>query len=100
MVLDDTRYVCVMQDVSQSGVAFAWPTRLAPPQPHTHLAKLIVRFDDHESQAAMKKIFKILYRSDLNTKQALERIRAEIPQTPEVIDVLGFVEASERGITK
>jgi extracellular factor (EF) 3-hydroxypalmitic acid methyl ester biosynthesis protein len=49
VVFADTRHVCVMQDVSQSGVAFTWPLRLAPPQPRTHLAQLIVRFDDHEA---------------------------------------------------
>ncbi len=53
-----------------------------------------------EAQAAVKQIFKILYRSNLNTKQALEKIRAEIKTSPEVEHVIRFIESSERGITK
>ena len=53
-----------------------------------------------ETQAAMKQMFKILFRSELNTKQALEKIRGEIPMSPEVGLVLQFIENSERGITK
>jgi UDP-N-acetylglucosamine acyltransferase len=53
-----------------------------------------------ESVSAMKNVFKLLYRSDLNTKQAVERIRAEVPASPEVSAVLEFIEKSERGITK
>jgi len=53
-----------------------------------------------ESQNAMKQVFKLLYRSSLNTRQALERIRAEVQSTPEVEHVLRFIESSERGITK
>lgn len=53
-----------------------------------------------ESQGAVKQLFRMLYRSNLNTKQAVERIRAEVPPTPEVEGVLKFIEGSERGITK
>jgi UDP-N-acetylglucosamine acyltransferase len=49
---------------------------------------------------AMKQAFRILYRQNLNTTQALERLRAEIPEQPEIAHLLSFVEASERGITK
>ena len=52
------------------------------------------------SQAALKSAFKLMYRQNLNTRQALERIRAEVAVTPELEHFLTFVESSERGITK
>lgn len=53
-----------------------------------------------ETVQAMKLTFRILYRQNLNTTQALERIRAEVQALPEIGHLLTFVEASERGITK
>jgi UDP-N-acetylglucosamine acyltransferase len=43
---------------------------------------------------------RLLTRSNLNTSQALERIRAEIPACPEVDELIGFIHASERGVVK
>jgi UDP-N-acetylglucosamine acyltransferase len=53
-----------------------------------------------ETQATLKKAFRILYRDGLSTRQALERIRAELPSLPELQQLLTFIEASERGILK
>ncbi|MDZ7638669.1 MAG: acyl-ACP--UDP-N-acetylglucosamine O-acyltransferase [Bryobacterales bacterium] len=53
-----------------------------------------------EAIEALQNLFRILTRSNLNTSQAIERIREEIPQTPEVHDVLAFIAESERGIVK
>lgn len=53
-----------------------------------------------EAQNAMKQVFKLLYRSNLNTRQALDRIRADVPALPEIDLVLRFIESSERGIAK
>jgi UDP-N-acetylglucosamine acyltransferase len=41
-----------------------------------------------------------LTRSGLNTSQALDRIRAEVPLLPEVEELLAFIASSERGIVK
>lgn len=49
---------------------------------------------------ALDAAVKILFRSGLNTTQALERIRSDVPMTPEVAYLVEFVEKSERGITK
>jgi UDP-N-acetylglucosamine acyltransferase len=49
---------------------------------------------------ALHKAFRLLTRSGLNTSQALERIRAEVPMIPEVEELLGFMDASERGFIK
>ncbi len=54
---------------------------------------------DAETRARIKRAFRLLYRSGLNTTQALEKIRAHIEADPEVDALVAFVEASERGIT-
>lgn len=53
-----------------------------------------------EAAQSLKKAHRILFREGLTTRAALERIRAEVPSGPEIVHLLGFVEASERGITK
>lgn len=52
-----------------------------------------------EQLAALSKAFRILFRSKLNTTQAVERLKTDIEQTPEVRHLIEFVETSERGIT-
>jgi UDP-N-acetylglucosamine acyltransferase len=44
--------------------------------------------------------FRLLTRSQLNTSQAIERIRAEVPPSPEVEELLEFIAASKRGVVK
>ena len=44
--------------------------------------------------------FRLLTRSKLNTTQAIERIRAEVPPCAEVEELLEFIRTSERGIVK
>ncbi|MRR34001.1 acyl-ACP--UDP-N-acetylglucosamine O-acyltransferase [bacterium] len=53
-----------------------------------------------EVMADLKKAYKILIRSGLRTEEALERIRNEIRQSPEVAHFVEFVEKSERGICR
>ena len=48
----------------------------------------------------LKEVYKILFRSNLNTTQALEKIEKEVEPVPEVKTVLDFVSSSERGIVK
>jgi UDP-N-acetylglucosamine acyltransferase len=52
-----------------------------------------------ESIAALHRAFRLLIHSKLNTSQAIEEIRAEAV-TPEVEELLVFIEASERGVIK
>jgi UDP-N-acetylglucosamine acyltransferase len=49
---------------------------------------------------ALQTSFRLLTRSQLNTSQAVERIRAEVPACPEVDELLEFIRASERGFIK
>jgi UDP-N-acetylglucosamine acyltransferase len=48
----------------------------------------------------LQKSFRLLTRSGLNTSQAIERIRAEIPCSPEIEELLGFIQSSARGVVK
>ncbi|MCU1275088.1 MAG: acyl-[acyl-carrier-protein]--UDP-N-acetylglucosamine O-acyltransferase [Bryobacterales bacterium] len=44
--------------------------------------------------------FRLLTRAGLNTSQAVERIRGEMDPTPDLDELLAFIEASERGFVK
>ena len=49
---------------------------------------------------SLQKAFRLLTRSGLNTTQAIERIRAEVPPAPEVDELIDFIRTSERGVIK
>jgi UDP-N-acetylglucosamine acyltransferase len=53
-----------------------------------------------EAIDCIHKALRLLTRSGLNTSQAIERIRAEVPATPEVEELLQFIAQSERGFVK
>jgi UDP-N-acetylglucosamine acyltransferase len=53
-----------------------------------------------EAVDALHKAFRLLTRSGLNTTQAVERIRAEVPMLDEVEELLAFIETSQRGFVK
>ena len=48
----------------------------------------------------LHKAFRLLTKSGLNTTQAVERIRAELEQTPEIGELLAFIASSQRGFVK
>jgi UDP-N-acetylglucosamine acyltransferase len=49
---------------------------------------------------SLQKAFRLLTRAGLNTTQAIERIRAEVPPSPELDELVDFITASERGFVK
>jgi len=49
---------------------------------------------------SLQTAFRLLTRSQLNTSQALERIRAEVPACAEVDELIQFIRSSERGFVK
>ena len=49
---------------------------------------------------ALQTSFRLLTRAKLNTSQAVERIRAEVPPYAEVDELLEFIGTSERGVVK
>jgi len=48
----------------------------------------------------LKQAYKLVYRSSLLLTDALRRIRAEVPDIPEVRQFVEFIEKSERGICR
>jgi UDP-N-acetylglucosamine acyltransferase len=49
---------------------------------------------------SLQTAFRLLSRSQLNTSQAIERIRAEISPCAEVDELIEFIRSSERGVVK
>jgi UDP-N-acetylglucosamine acyltransferase len=49
---------------------------------------------------SLQTALRLLTRAGLNTSQAVERIRTELPQTPELTELLDFIASSERGFIK
>lgn len=50
--------------------------------------------------SALKKTYRIIFRIGLTLNEALERVRAEVEQIPEVVEFVDFIKASTRGITR
>lgn len=53
-----------------------------------------------EVRLELKRAYRILYRSQLNVTQALDRILRELKPYPEVHELVEFVRSSERGIVR
>jgi UDP-N-acetylglucosamine acyltransferase len=53
-----------------------------------------------ESVKLIKEAFRLIYRSKYNTRQAIEAMQKELPQTEEIIEIIQFIEQSERGIIR
>jgi len=48
----------------------------------------------------LKKTYRIFFRIGLTVKEAIERVRAEVEQVPEVVEFIEFIKSSERGVTR
>lgn len=55
---------------------------------------------DKEAIRQLRQTYRMVYRSKLNTSQAFERIRNELDLTDIVVNVMTFIEKSERGIIR
>ena len=53
-----------------------------------------------ETIAALHHAFHLLLSAKLNTSQAVERMRTEIQDVPEVDELIRFIESSQRGVVK
>jgi UDP-N-acetylglucosamine acyltransferase len=51
-----------------------------------------------EAIGTLKQAYKLLFRSDLNVTQAVERIKADLPMIDPIVHLIKFIEASDRGI--
>ena len=54
---------------------------------------------DRETVKVIRDAYRLIYRSNLNVSQAVERIKAELPPMPEIEHLVEFIENSQRGIT-
>ena len=55
---------------------------------------------DKATVEALQTAFRLLTRAGLNTSQAIDRIRAEVPALSVIEELIAFIRASERGIIK
>jgi UDP-N-acetylglucosamine acyltransferase len=53
-----------------------------------------------ETLSSLKKAYRIIFRIGLTLNEAIERVKAEVEQIPEVSDLIQFIKSSERGITR
>jgi UDP-N-acetylglucosamine acyltransferase len=53
-----------------------------------------------DSLSRLKKVYRIVFRIGLTLKEAIERVKAEMEMTEEVANFIGFLQNSERGITR
>lgn len=55
---------------------------------------------DEERVGALRRTYRILFRSRLRVEEAVERVRREVPCTREVDELVHFVESSGRGVCR
>ena len=53
-----------------------------------------------KAQSAMRKAYKILFREGLTVSNGIAKVEKQLPALPEVVHLIQFVRASERGISK
>jgi UDP-N-acetylglucosamine acyltransferase len=53
-----------------------------------------------ETIKTIKEAFRLIYRSKYNTRQALEAIQQELTASPEITQIVEFIQNSERGIIR
>lgn len=53
-----------------------------------------------QTLSLLKKTYRIIFRIGLTLNEALERVKAEVEQAPEVTAFIEFIQASQRGITR
>jgi UDP-N-acetylglucosamine acyltransferase len=51
-----------------------------------------------EQISTIKQAYRLLYQESLNRSQAVTRIKSDLPDTPEIQEILTFIESSDRGI--
>jgi UDP-N-acetylglucosamine acyltransferase len=53
-----------------------------------------------EAVKRIKEAFRLIYRSNYNTRQAIEAIGKELPSSEEISQIVEFIQKSERGIIR
>ncbi|MFH1701007.1 MAG: acyl-ACP--UDP-N-acetylglucosamine O-acyltransferase [Candidatus Zixiibacteriota bacterium] len=86
----------IVQDLMPYSMAGGYPLKIAG----VNIIGLRRRGFSPETIKILRDAFKILFFSNLNTTQAVEKIKAEIELTDEVNEILNFIKASTRGLVK
>lgn len=55
---------------------------------------------DSEARMNIKRAYRILFREHLNVTQAIQRIKRELQPSKEILNLVDFIEGSERGIIR
>ena len=80
------------------------PYILAASEPLTYRGPNVVGLERRgfpkENIMAIRKCYRFLYRSKLNTSQAVEKIKNEVDDFPEVRKILEFIETNHRGLIR
>jgi len=86
----------VAQDICPFALAGGYPLKI------TGLNRIGLqrRGFPRETLDILQQAFKILFSSNLNTSQALVRIKSEVEMIPEIKELVSFVENSHRGLVK
>ena len=59
------------------------------------------RYGHSEKAIAMlKRTYRLIFRIGITLNEAIERVKAEVDQTPEVARFMAFIKSSRRGITR
>ena len=78
------------------------PYILASGEPLSYIGPNIIglarRGFSKEVISRLKEAYRIIYKMNLNVSQAVQKIKSDLEITPEIKDVLDFIEKSERGI--
>ena len=53
-----------------------------------------------ETLFLLKKAYRIIFRIGITLNEAIERVKAEVEQVPEVVNLIDFIKSSRRGITR
>ena len=53
-----------------------------------------------ETLFLLKKAYRIIFRIGITLNEAIERVKAEVEQAPEVVSLIDFIQSSRRGITR
>ncbi len=86
----------VQKDIPPYSKSFGVPARVYG----TNSVGLVRRGFPEKTRALLHRAFRLLFYSNLNTSQAMERIKTELEQIPEIVRLVNFVEGSQRGIAK
>jgi UDP-N-acetylglucosamine acyltransferase len=55
---------------------------------------------DRQRLETIERAFRLLLRSKLNTSQAVEQIRAQLNGSPDILELVDFIESAQRGLHK